>query len=458
MISGGWGQDWNCRWYKGYEKRLVVTCDIAFVTHIGVRHMFLSLVLSARISLIPFCGVSHYSYIFYDLSPGMNPIPFNRTHPIISINHLPIEILAHIFLLCILHGWPAAFCEYYDQHPQPNRDLAPLSVSQVCRHWREIALSVPSLWCSLAGPQGAVAALHPEFTQAWLARSRNLPLSLHLAPPFTSDPGNARTSKIFDIFSNEMHRWRTISLVLNENLAHQFIATADARAKNLEELESYFVGYATHLSADISSVLRFFSKLRKLSWRGRNVYSTSLENVPFHQLTHIHMSLIAPASDVIACLTKCTNAVEIYWNGVRGPDFSYVHGIPQIPLLQLQLLKLQGSGSLVRLLWKLTLPSLKFLHIQSSSATRDHRLLEDFFNRSSCPLQQFIFQDNLSLQSAVKFLTIPFLGSIPDIEVHSRSSVSLEVFQELKDSYTPTLDRLKFAYPHGEISPVFMWQ
>ena len=390
-----------------------------------------------------------------DPSFRMDSIPFNGAHGITSINHLPIEILGDIFLLCILQGSPAALC-------RPKHDLAPLSVSQVCRHWRETALEVPSLWCSLAPPHGAVA-LHPEFSKVWLARSRNLPLSLHLAPLLSHGTRipekDAHSSKIFEIFLNEMHRWRTISLVLNENLARQFIATVDEKAKILEELELYFIGNTRNLSVEISSLLGFFPKLRKLSWKRRRIYQTSLPlNIPFHQLTHIYISLKSSAGRVLPCLTKCTNAVEICWKGVVSPDLLYINQFPQTPLPQLQFLKLQGSEDLIRLLSRLTLPSLKCLHIQTSSRTWDHRLLEDFFNRSSCPLRQFILRDNLDLESAAKCLTIPFLGSIPGIEVHLRSSVPLDVFQELKDSHTPTLDRLKFAYPCDERSPVLMWE
>jgi hypothetical protein len=255
-----------------------------------------------------------------------------------------------------------------------------------------------------------------------------------------------------------MHRWRTISLVLNENVARQFIATVDGKAKNLEELELYFVGNTKDLSVEVSSLLRFFPKLRKLSWKGRRTYQRSLLNIPFHQLTHIHISLNSWAWRVLPCLTKCTNAVEIHWYGVRCANMSSLDELPQTPLLQLQLLKLLGSGDLIRVLSRLILPTLKYLHIQTSSAIQDYGLLEDFFNRSSCPLQQFILRDDLDLESAVKYLTIPFLGSIPDVEVHLRSSVTLEAFQELKDSHTPTLDRLKFAYPYDESSPVLTWE
>lgn len=393
-----------------------------------------------------------------DPSFRMDSIPFIATHGITSIHHLPIEILGDIFLLCILvQGSPAAFFEF-DKPVQPKRDLAPLSVSQVCRHWREIALSVPLLWCSLAVPH----ALHPKFAEIWLARSGNLPLSLHLGPPFSHEarlPENhAHISKIFSVFSKEMHRWRTISLIFNENLARQFAATVDAKAKNLEEVELYFVGNTTDFAVEISFLLRFFPKLRKPSWKGKRMYQTSRPDIPFHQLTHIHLSRISSAGRVLQSLTKCTNAVEIYWDGVISRDLLNIDQFPQTPLLQLQLLKLQGSGDLIRVLSRLTLPSLKCLHIQTSSATWDHRLLEDFFNRSSCPLQQLILQGDLDLEGAIKCLTIPFLGLIPDIEVHLPSSVSLDVFRELKDSHTRTLDRLKIAYPYDDSSPVLMWE
>jgi hypothetical protein len=108
-----------------------------------------------------------------------------------------------------------------------------------------------------------------------------------------------------------------------------------------------------------------------------------------------------------------------------------------------------------------TLPSLKRLCLETRSKTRDHRLLEDFFNRSSCSLQHFVFNDDcLDQESVVNYLTIPFLETIPDIQAYVGESRHVNAFrrmQQLKDSQdTPTFRRLQISYP--TCIPAFTWK
>ncbi|KAJ7436633.1 hypothetical protein FB451DRAFT_1061639, partial [Mycena latifolia] len=53
--------------------------------------------------------------------------------PVIGI---PIEIITLIFR----HSLPA------HGRVKPSKHAAPLVLAQICRHWREIALSIPQLW------------------------------------------------------------------------------------------------------------------------------------------------------------------------------------------------------------------------------------------------------------------------------------------------------------------------
>jgi len=91
----------------------------------------------------------------------------------------------------------------------------------------------------------------------------------------------------------------------------------------------------------------------------------------------------------------------------------------------------------------------------------DHRLLEDFFDRSSCSLQHFTFNDDyLDEESAAKYLTIPFLETIPDIQIYLGGSWDNDILQrmdELKNSQdTPTFRRLQISYP--TCNPAFTWK
>ena len=345
--------------------------------------------------------------------------------------------------------------------PDPRRRRAPLLLCQVCRYWRKVALSLPLLWCSLSGTGPFTP--HPAFIELWLTRSRGLPLSLSLAAPVELDDTpkyHAHASKMFDLFSNEIYRWRTIAFTLNDNLARQFIATVDSKAEILEELELAFEEPSS-TTAEVSALLPSLPKLRHLAWHGK-LSAMSLRNVPFYRLTHIYMASPNSAQDVVRCLLQCTAALEIQWDCVNCWDSPSVCGLLQTTLLHLRSLHLEGTGDLAHILSRLTLPSLKYLCLATRSKTRDHRLLEDFFDRSSCPLQRFIFKDGcLDQESIVNYLTIPFLEAIPDIRVYlegiSKHNVLREM-QEVKDSQdTPTFHRLQISYPERNW-PAFTWK
>lgn len=158
-----------------------------------------------------------------------------RSLEVVSVNRLPLEILAEIFLFCL----ERLKCKYqFDRPADPRRWRAPLLLCQVCRLWREVAISLPLLWCSLSGTGSFTP--NPAFIKLWLARSRGLPLSLSLEAPVGCEDTpkyHAHASKVFDLFSNEIHRWHTMSFTLNDDLARQFIATVDSKAQILEELE-----------------------------------------------------------------------------------------------------------------------------------------------------------------------------------------------------------------------------
>jgi hypothetical protein len=375
---------------------------------------------------------------------------------VVSVNHLPLEILAEIFLFCS----DTLKRRYeFDRPADPRRWRAPMLLCQVCRHWREVAISLPLLWCSLSGTGSFTP--NPAFIKLWLARSRGLPLSLSLEAPvgYENTPKyHAHASKMFDLFSNEMHRWRTMSFTLNDNLARQFIATVDSKAQILEELE-LVLDRASSASEEVSALLTSLSKLHTLSWWG-NLSAASLCNIPFHRLTHIYMASCNSAQDVIACLSQCTMALELHWHRVDCWDPPPVCGLPQTTL-HLQSLYLKGTGDFAHILSRLTLPSLKYLRLETQSKAQKHKLLEDFLHRSSCPLQQFILDDiYVDQESIVKYLTIPFLETIPDIQVYLGETAKDDVFQEmqeLKDSQdTPTFRRLQISYPEG--GPAFTWK
>ncbi|OAX32491.1 hypothetical protein K503DRAFT_776610 [Rhizopogon vinicolor AM-OR11-026] len=84
---------------------------------------------------------------------------------------LPVEVLSQIFVHCL----PKTDCL------RVSSMLAPMLLIRICRHWREVAVDMPSLWCR---PSMEVADWSTRNFQqmefcyhSWLERSRERPLS-----------------------------------------------------------------------------------------------------------------------------------------------------------------------------------------------------------------------------------------------------------------------------------------
>jgi len=89
-----------------------------------------------------------------------------------ALSHLPVEVLCQIFVLCL----PAEI-----HHFRISSNLAPILLTRICRRWREVAVTTPSLWSRL---YVNVLPDREDWRKAtlcyslWLQRSRERPLSL----------------------------------------------------------------------------------------------------------------------------------------------------------------------------------------------------------------------------------------------------------------------------------------
>ena len=87
-------------------------------------------------------------------------------------SRVPVELLREIFLHCIpAHG-----------RCSPSRRRAPMVLMHVCRHWRQVASDLQSLWASLCVDIESLHQ-HHELVIAWFKRSGIQSLSLTIKPP-----------------------------------------------------------------------------------------------------------------------------------------------------------------------------------------------------------------------------------------------------------------------------------
>lgn len=120
-------------------------------------------------------------------------------------------------------------------------------VANVCRHWRDVAYSTPSLWTTTAITPNA--GLSPEPGLTLLARSKGLPIDvcMHCPARHYDDPhapSDDDVKSIFSIFIPHIHRWRMMTFgVAKYNLIYEFLSAASgpsvSSAPHLTTLELY---------------------------------------------------------------------------------------------------------------------------------------------------------------------------------------------------------------------------
>ncbi|KAH9890694.1 hypothetical protein C8Q73DRAFT_705262 [Cubamyces lactineus] len=131
---------------------------------------------------------------------------YNRTVP---ISKLPLELLTMVFLYATSDG-------------EGNADI--ISISLVCRHWRDSSLQTPVLWTR-------ILLDHPAGIRAFLERSR--PLPAHLAFKTSHEPAIATLRLIVA----EAHRLRTLKIkILSGTGVDNIINRIKFAAPMLEEL------------------------------------------------------------------------------------------------------------------------------------------------------------------------------------------------------------------------------
>ncbi|PAV19529.1 hypothetical protein PNOK_0446300 [Pyrrhoderma noxium] len=155
---------------------------------------------------------------------------------------LPVEILAEIFEYCL----PSS----QERQNAPLHTLPPLTLSWVCKLWRELCLSLPKLWTTVTlGHRATNPADDISIFKLWLSRSKHLPISINLhyevndsAKPMHFDPEKNGVytkgmKKLIKQALTSVHRWRKFEIhTLDISVLKQIFVSLVIGAPQLEEL------------------------------------------------------------------------------------------------------------------------------------------------------------------------------------------------------------------------------
>ncbi|KAF7348067.1 hypothetical protein MSAN_01759100 [Mycena sanguinolenta] len=120
-------------------------------------------ILRARIEKLALV-IEYQKQILRDLEQRMSDARRELNATLDPVARLPVEISSDIFARCI----PDSL--------RPNSSEAPILFLHICRIWRDIATSTPSLWTSIS----CDSVTDPAHLDIWLRRAQNHPLCISL--------------------------------------------------------------------------------------------------------------------------------------------------------------------------------------------------------------------------------------------------------------------------------------
>ncbi|KAI0289297.1 hypothetical protein BC826DRAFT_1107155 [Russula brevipes] len=325
------------------------------------------------------------------------------------ISILPPEVLARIFHLVALA---------MSSRPKTEIFLRWISVTHVCRHWRQVALDDSSLWARISG-----RLAKPTWISETLARARNAPLAINLfvAP-------NAETMSMFTAHFAHTHEFRLRGLVAPHN---------DDNIREICGLEAPSLKHF-ELAADIDSPFTF---LRAPFFNGMapNLRTFSLSqirvpwsSIPRGQLSQLKLTLFgrsttdrpsfSDSKSVIDLLINCPVLEILVLESCLPQSITPPSHVQAIHLPRLSHLSLRGASSRVaNLLGILKLPPSTTLRVHCTSentATNVDHLL---------PLVSAHFHDSASLEiksfevasgCAPRWITFTAFTYLPTLTTH----------------------------------------
>ncbi|KAG6899794.1 hypothetical protein C0993_006918 [Termitomyces sp. T159_Od127] len=345
-----------------------------------------------------------------------------------SVYSLPVELLTRVFVLGAGYDYPYAGTPFLlkpdqDYYAVPSSHFQ-LLVSQVCHHWRQVALRTASLWSMLHFREPA----HIARAQEYIARCSSSPHLFDILVDTVADgdhiPGvtlcREELQQIFKLICPQVKRWRAFHLKICDHeckaTARQHLSTCGP-APNLETLQLYhFEDYLTsqnlYLATYRPPVMVFSNdlpRLKNVSLIGVNLpwaHSPYLAHLHTIELA-LHPENIRPPYEYWDNMLRNSpdlQTLSLHYSGPRvaNGDTKLVWPAEreQITIQSLENLSLTDLDPdyLVRLMGRLVLPGLKRLSLDlpDQDFTPFLELITNTKNRAQATLPRRPFAWNAS--------------------------------------------------------------
>ncbi|KAE9399109.1 hypothetical protein BT96DRAFT_707387 [Gymnopus androsaceus JB14] len=381
-----------------------------------------------------------------------------------GIRKLPPELLAEIFMHYATSCRDGRDFSGYYFYPRPHTD-GPMRISAVCRTWRAIVFSTPTLWNYISLPHRTPFGCtnYAELVERCITNSRVSPLYIKVSvfgSPERYRTAEARNLKYsgaldtLDKFMPEMYRWNSFHL---DMFASRSICTQLERklpsipptgAPNL--MEMYFRAFTPDRDAlEVAWALELLCSsinLRKILFVAP---IWDLEAAPWESLQHFESKQGMRLRDLFLVLRGCPalQYCEVCFELEEEPPClpSFTESDPVIVLSQLHTLRLTHlrQAELSTVLQWITVPTLTELTLAGHhvSDTWLDPLFISFLSRSACRLHTLsLSQFSYSDANIMNYLRLPNVHDT--LETLELDKWRTPISQEL-------LDFLTFKFSEG---------
>ena len=346
----------------------------------------------------------------------------NRVHGTL-IHQLPVEIKNYIFELLL----PSR--DEWGESPHKERLVIPSYLSSVCRGWRDVAWSNPSLWSTIHILLGAISSTRISSINDWVLRSRPLPLQIIL---YDSGGSKKQFTDVLNAISQCSDRWHSLSLKIPWTL--NACLPSNLRCQHLKKLRiicrndfgdqsgPLFLCPVNPEKIEISGAA--LQSLR-VSWN--HLTSARVTNFDLEEITQ----LFQHASHMTHC------------HIVSRRSITALGSMPPIIHRKLKIFGMSWESYPLRttdFLSSLTLPSLQEFHT-NAMLTLSPTSLPALVQRSSCPLTKLRLFKNFGNEKFL-FDNLQPLPGVTDLVLEALTYEPFVIKKLLLNGYFPDLRHL----------------
>jgi hypothetical protein len=276
--------------------------------------------------------------------------------------------------------------------------------SQVCKHWRNVALSTPTLWTNIfLHVTDETLESQAALVTTWFSRSGGLPLS------FTFE-GRENVQPILAFLLQYCNRWQNINL----RVPFETLRCLEAAKGHLQILKTMRID-AEHGDTffSVGHIFELAPRLWKLSLNRRLVWNVLSGSWP--QLVELDTGYASyTVSNCLALLQSVRNLqkLRIYvGDGVVEGHRRFVISHPLVSLCVLG----TGPGAYGMLFDRITLPSLCDLSVEEMNSGWPQSQFISFLERSSPPIQSISLEVPMEVDEMWDDNMVKILQQMPSL-------------------------------------------